>query len=277
MNDSLNYAYDNGLLSNSQRQAVITLLEKSGKNRLLVKNWRPISLLNCDYKILSKCIAQRLKTVISTIIHPNQTGFVKGRNNSDAIRTLLNILDDTVSRHLSGMLMTIDFEKAFDSVNWKFLMKTLESFHFGESVIKWVELFYNKISSCVMNKNVMSPYFNISRGVRQGDPLSPLLFIVSVELLAVNIRKKQNIKGIKFSGKEIKMMTYADDTTAIISSLDDAKRFLTAVNNFGKASGLLINKEKSEALWIGDLKECSDKPLGIKWPKAIKILGIFIS
>ena len=63
-------------------------------------------------------------------------------------------------------------------------------------------------------------------------------------------------------------MTYADDTTAIISSLDDAKKILTVVNNFGKASGLLINKEKSEALWIGDLKECNDKPLGIKWPKA---------
>jgi len=164
-------------------------------------------LLNCDYKILSECIAERLKRVISTIIHPNQTGFVKGRNMSDAVRTLLDILDDTVSRHLSGMLMTIDFEKAFDSVNWKFLLKALESFNFGESVIKWVELFYNKISSCVMNKNITSPYFNISRGVRQGDPLSPLLFIVSVELLAVNIRKNQNIKGIEFSGKEIKMMT----------------------------------------------------------------------
>ena len=277
MKNSFNYAYDNGSLSNSQRQAVITLLEKSGKSRLLIKNWRPISLLNCDYKILSKCIAERLKKVIPTIIHPNQTGFVKGRNMSDAIRTLLDILDDTVSRHLSGMLMTIDFEKAFDSVNWKFLMKALKSFNFGESVIKWVQLFYNDISSCVMNKNVTSTYFNISRGVRQGDPLSPLLFIISVELLAVNIRNNQNIKGIKFSGKELKMMTYADDTTAIISSLEDAKRFVTVVNNFSKASGLLINKEKSEALWLGELKECNDKPMGIKWPKAVKILGIFIS
>ena len=92
MKDSFNYSYDNGLLSNFQRQAVITLLEKSGKNRLLVKNWCPISLLNCDYKILSKCIAQRLKRVISTIIHPNQTGFVKGHNVSDAIKTLLIFL-----------------------------------------------------------------------------------------------------------------------------------------------------------------------------------------
>ena len=277
MQESFNYSYETGLLSNSQRQAIITLLEKSGKNRLLLKNWRPISLLNCDYKILTKCIAERLKKVIPTIIHHNQTGFVKGRNMSDSLRTLLDILDDTVARNISGMLMTIDFEKAFDSVNLKYLNKALESFNFGESVRKWVTIFYNNVSSCVMNKNATSAYFDISRGVRQGDPLSPLLFIISVELLAVNIRNNNNIKGIKFSGNEIKMMTYADDTTAVVSSLDDAKRFLKVVNDFSKASGLKINKEKSEALWLGSLKECNDKPMGIEWPEAIQILGIYIS
>ena len=189
---------------------------------------------------------------------------------SDSLRTLLDILDDTVARNISGMLMTIDFEKAFDSVNLKYLNKALESFNFGESVRKWVTIFYNNVSSCVMNKNATSAYFDISRGVRQGDPLSPLLFIISVELLAVNIRNNNNIKGIKFSGNEIKMMTYADNTMAVVSSLDDAKRFLKVVNDFSKASGLKINKEKSEALWLGSLKECNDKPMGIEWPEAIK-------
>ena len=166
------------------------------QDRLLLKNWRPISLLNCDYKILTKCIAERLKKVIPKIIHHNQTGFVKGRNMSDSLRTLLDILDDTVARNIGGILMTIDFEKAFDSVNLKYLNKALESFNFGESVRKWVTLFYNNVSSCVMNKNATSAYFDISRGVRQGDPLSSLLFIIAVELLAVNIRNNRNINGI---------------------------------------------------------------------------------
>ena len=152
------YAYENGLMNVSQRQAVISLLDKPGKNRMYINNWRPISLLNCDYKIMSKCIAERFKRILPIIIHENQVGFVKGRNISEAIRTIIDILDDTAKRNLSGILLTIDFEKAFDTLDWTFLENTLTAFNFGKSAIRWVKLFYNDISSCVINNNVTTPF-----------------------------------------------------------------------------------------------------------------------
>ena len=82
---------------------------------------------------MSKCIEERLKKVLPKIIHENQVGFIKGRNIIDAIRTILDILSDTVKRNIGGIILTIDYEKAFDSVNWKFLEKCLEAFNFGEN------------------------------------------------------------------------------------------------------------------------------------------------
>ena len=121
MTVSFNYSFDNGILTTSQRQAVITLLEKKGKDRTYIKNCRPISLLNVDYKILSKCLAERMKTFLPNLIHHSQNGFIKGRSIHDVLRTISDILEDTVSKKVNGMLMTIDFEKAYDSVAWECL------------------------------------------------------------------------------------------------------------------------------------------------------------
>ena len=97
----------------SQRQAVISLIEKKGKDRLFINNWRPISLLNVDYKIFSKCIAERLKRVLPKLIQPTQTGYVKSRNSSDVIRTVMDIIEETDSAKSEGILLTIDFAKSF--------------------------------------------------------------------------------------------------------------------------------------------------------------------
>ena len=127
-------------MSPSQRQAVITLLDK-GKYRNLLKNWRPISLLNIDYKITSKVIAQRLTKHLDKIIHPNQTGFVKGRNISENTRTLLDILDYLKQTNKPGILINIDFEKAFDSIEWAFLMSVLRKFNLGDDFFRHDDFF----------------------------------------------------------------------------------------------------------------------------------------
>jgi len=101
-------------------------------------------------------------------------------------------------------MMAIDFEKAFDSLNWNFLHKSLEFFGFGESFFGWIKTFYKNISSCVINNGFSTPSFNINRGIRQGDPLSPSLFIIVLELLALSIRTNDQIKGIAVDGSEIK-------------------------------------------------------------------------
>ena len=211
--DSFNHSLENGILSNSQRQGVISLSEKRDRDRLSIGNWRPITLLNNDYKLLTKSIAERLKRVMPSIIHPNQTGFIKDRNIAENLRILFDILDDVMKRKLGGMLMTLDIEKAFDTLHWNFMIKSLQTFNFGSNFINMVQIFYNNISSCVLNNNLTSKYISIHRGVRQGDPLSSLLFVIAIEILNVKIRDDRNIHGIMFSNEELKVLNYADDTT----------------------------------------------------------------
>ena len=110
-------------------------------------------------------------------------------------------------------MTAIDFEKAFDSVNWNFLSKSLESFGFGESFRAWIDMFYNNISSSVTNNDFSTTSFNLKKGVWQGDPISPSLFIIVLELLAICVRNDKQIRGIKVDGNELKLVIFADDMT----------------------------------------------------------------
>ena len=276
--DSFNQSYTEGELTASQKQAVITLLDK-GKDRTQLKNWRPISLLNVDYKIASKAITNRLIPLLPSLIHTNQVGYVKRRNITDNIRSVIDIMEYLKDRQLPGIMINIDFEKAFDSVNWLFLETMLQNLNFGPSFIKWIKTFYTNISSCITNNGYTSNYFPIQRGVRQGDPLSPYLFILVVEMMACKIRQDERVEGIKLNDtSEIKLLQYADDTNGLLKDLNSARHFLRAVEEFGSFSGLKLNKEKTEAMWLGSNRNNHQKPLGILWPDhPLKILGIYAS
>ena len=117
----------------------------------------------------------------------------------------------------------------------------------------------------------------IERGVRQGDPLSPYLFVTAIEILAIAIRNQDDIKGIKINYLETKLLQFADDTTVVLSDLDSARALFVLLNRFEKVSGLKLNVAKTEAMWIGSLQHCENKPLGVKWKTCIKFLGIFIT
>ena len=176
--DSLNYSYECCELSNSQKQAVITLIEKKGKDKRNICNWRPLSLINVDTKIGSKAIATRLQKVLGEIIHFNQNAYVKGRTILDAVRTIDDILEYTERKNISEILVAIDFQKAFDSIKRSFMVKAHSAFNFGPSLIHWIQTFYKNITSIVMNNGYTTTPFQILQGVRQGDPLSPYLFIM---------------------------------------------------------------------------------------------------
>ena len=165
LTDSLNHSYIHGELSNSQKQAIIRLIEKKGKDRRYIKNWRPISLLNVDTKIASKALALRLEKVLPFVINDDQYAYVKNRTIFDAVRSIDDIMEYTRINQVPGLMVAIDFEKAFDSLSWNFLSNALRSFNFGNSFINWISVFtptYQVVSrtmvshpQCLKSKEVL--------------------------------------------------------------------------------------------------------------------------
>ena len=247
--DSLNYSHDHGELSKSQKEAVKTLIQKKDRDRRLIKNWRPIFLVNVDVKIGSKAIAKRLEKVLPYIIHRDQNAFVKGRTIFDAVRTINDVVDFTEMKGCKGIMSAVDFEKAFDSLRLDFLLKSLGTFGFGASFITWIRTFYKNITSCVVTGNgFFTPSFQVKRGVRQGDPLSPSLFIIVLELLAISIRNNHRIKGITVGGGggEIKLVNFADDMTTFVRDKQSYLTLFIVIILFGTHNGLKIDRDKTD-------------------------------
>ena len=242
-------------MSCTQRKAVITLIEKQGKDRTLMENRRPISLINVDAKIISKAIAARVKDVLPSIIHHNQTGYVKDRYIGETVRSIFDIMAFTDNENIPGILIFIDFRKAFDTLEWHYLFSCLKAFNFGPDLINWVRTFYQNIQSCVISNGLAWDYFTLERGVRQGDPLSPYLFLLAIETLAISIRQNPEIEGIKIGKNETKLLQYADDTTAVLSNLNSANALFQQMNLFKNLCGLEVNSSKTEGMWIGSLKK----------------------
>ena len=191
----LNSCYVSGCLSLSQRRGVISLSFKKG-DRLDPKNWRPISLLNVDYKRAARVIAGRLLKVIHLVVDKDQTCGVPCRYIGENVALLRNVVFFSTSFDVPVAILSSDQEKAFDRVNWDFMRATLSTMGFGPSFISWVNLFYNRVQSAVNVNGYLSPFFFLSGGVRQGCPLSPLLFVLVSEVLAVNIRCNPCICGL---------------------------------------------------------------------------------
>ena len=167
---SFNAAYDANELTISQRRGVITLIPKEDGSLLELSNWRPITLLNVDCKVAAKVIAKRIEPLLPNLVHTDQTGFIKGRYIGQNIRLIIDIMEQTKSQNIPGILISLDFQKAFDSLEWSFMMKTLDTFNFGSSIRRWIRTFYANIESTVINNGFITNWFNPSRGVRQGCP-----------------------------------------------------------------------------------------------------------
>ena len=275
-------ALEKGELTVSQKRGIITLLHK-GNDRKDLNNWRPITILNTDYKILSKVIASRLQLVISDIISTSQKGFVKGRNITELIRHI----DDTINlanrSNTSGIIAAVDFSKAFDSVSKQAIKNVLYKFNFGPKFIKLVSVLLNNSESCVKNAGWLSSWFPCEKGVRQGCCASPYLFLLVAEVMSIKLRGTTNIKGINFENLNIsipKILQYADDTTLILNDEYELETALDIVDKFGKLCGLKLNRNKSSVLAIGGYKRNYHSQSEVKWIKEdeyIKITGIFFN
>ena len=279
--ETMNYSFREGELTTSQKQGVITLIAKKGKNKLFIENYRPITLLNVDLKIGSKALAMRLKNILPNIIHPDQVAFVKDRYIGEAVRTVIDTLFYSKIMNIYGSLISLDFKKAFDSLNHQFLSNVLKVFNFGPQFCNYIKVLYNDIESCVMNDNISTGYFKVGKGVRQGDPLSPYLFILAVETLAIHIRANPKIIGIKINEQdELKLSMYADDITIFISDNQCFSDVITTLNDFEMFSSLSLNYDKTKAMNIGpgeayDIHRLNTK--NIEFVRVITILGVDIS
>ena len=168
------------------------------KSKKYIKNWRPISVLSVIYKINSASIANRLKPHLDYLISKTQTGFLTGRYIGENAHLVYDILQETEKNKIPGLLMLIDFEKAFDSVSWSFLYRTLKLFNFQESFIRWIRTFNTNVKAYVTQSGFLSASINIERGCRQGDPIAPYLFILCAQILCYMIIQNKKIRGINF-------------------------------------------------------------------------------
>ena len=218
-----------------------------------------------------------MESVLPSIIHFNQCAYVKGRTIFDAVRTIDDILDYTEKSKINGRMIAIDFEKVVVSVSREFLFRTLSAFCFGPSFTQWIHTFYKNISGCVLNNGFSTAPFEIQRDVRQGDPLSPYLFIITLEILAIATRRNKDIQGIIVDEEEIKLGLFAYDLTAFLRNDKSLTVFLDLVQNFGKCSGLIINHEKSEIIFLGNATSLLPNHTmfkGTKIKKSVKLLGV---
>ena len=268
----------NGILPQTLKEGIIVLLPKPNKPRDLLKSYRPITLLNVCYKIISGTIANRLKENLQKIIDSCQTAYLKGRFIGDNIRTIYDLVQLMKCKTVSGILLSLDIEAAFDSVNWSFIQNVLEARGFPSNIIGWFNTMYYGSFSRVLYNGHLSGKINLSRSCRQGDALSCYLFILVMDVLAHKIKQNVDIKGIRICNKEHKVLMYADDTVCLIEpSRRSISELFKELGWFAKFSGLSPNLDKTQAMWIGASFRDTEKfqrEVTLNWQERLKILGI---
>ena len=265
-------------LSLDQGRGIISLMEKPGKNLLKIPHWRPLSLLNLDAKLYSKILANRLYTTLPKIIKHEQAGFMKGRNIGENLMDLTTVIEQCNEQDIPGLIVGIDFEKAFDTVSWNSFFRILAKFNYGEKFTLMIKNLFKNITSCTINNGHASSWIPLQQGLRQGCCFSPPAFLLVVEILSAKIIENENIVGIQVGHINKKHAQFADDLWASLratqGSLDN---FLETVEAFCKYTGLKVNYDKTQILRIGSLKGSQAQLYtqhAIAWSRRIKILGI---
>jgi len=221
------------------------------ENPKIVGDYRPISLMNISLKLITKILANRLQLQILKLVHQNQYGFIRSRSIQDCLAWSYEYIHQCHHSKRAILVLKLDFEKAFDIVEHSVILKMLSHLGFPELWIQWVSNILSSALSSVLLNGVSSKIFKCKRGVRQGDPLSPLLFVLAAELLQIIVNKAESqnllIKPLPIPGEDFLIVQYADDTLMFLHA--DARQliFLKAMlNSFAASTGLKVNYGKSQ-------------------------------
>ena len=274
---SLEASIQKGELTDSQKRSIIRLIQKKGKDSSQLKNWRPISLMNCDAKIFSRLITGRLESVICNLCSEEQLAYVKGRNITEGNRVIDYMINYMEQSNKEGYVVGFDFEKAFDSVSHEFIRTVLQCNGFPVQFIQLFDTLYKGAESAVMNNGLTTPYFPLERSCRQGDCLSPYLFIIALEPLIRMIKANHEISGFNPINQVIKVSAYADDMTGFVHDEKELSAFIKTIKEFGESSGLQLNMGKTEALHVSQSPKSAfeDEALqGVTFVRHLKVTGI---
>ena len=245
---NMNYAHAHKRFSLDQRRGVVKMLPKKNKAPSRVGNLRPITLLNVDYKMITKALAQRVKHVLPKIIHVDQAGFVANRflgSHVLDVQTLVHVLEHQAENENLGLL-SLDICKAFDTVDWGFLRLVLRSYGFPPYFLNWIVAMQEQVELRVLNNGHLSSPISVRNGVAQGCSLSPYLFILVIETLAEFLRSNTRLKGFTFGTYQKIISLVADDCLLTLeASVDNFIELHSALTHFSAMSGLQINFDKS--------------------------------
>ena len=274
--------YDRKRLHETARKGILNLIPKPNKDSRQIKNLRPITLLNTDYKIIEKAIANKMIPALQHIIHKDQRGFMKERRISVNIRKMLDIMHHAEKEDLEAVILSLDFVKCFDKCSFSILHGSLDFFGFSEVVKVWTEILYDDFSVSIQNNGHFSSRIPIKKGVHQGGCCSSVYFLVIAEILALALRDNENIEGITIKDIKNILNQFADDMDIFSLAKEKSIRsILDELNRFHKHSGFTVSYDKTTLYRIGSLRH-SDAQLynmdEFVWSNQdINVLGVTIA
>jgi exonuclease III len=255
--------YEYGKFERSLNATFISLIPKK-INAVNIRDFRPISLIGCIYKLLAKVLANRLALVLDGIISESQNSFVGGRKILDSVLIANECVDSRIKSHIPGLICKLDIEKAYDHVNWDCLYTLMDRMGFGAKWISWMRACTSTVRFSVLVNGSPTGFFESSRGLRQGDPLSPLLFLLIMEVLSRMLRssvEKGFIRGFQvgrgdMTSVSVSHLLYADDTILFCDAHPEQLLYIRMVLTcFEAVTGLKVNMTKSEMVPIGEVTD----------------------
>uniref|UniRef100_A0A2N9HB31 Reverse transcriptase domain-containing protein n=1 Tax=Fagus sylvatica TaxID=28930 RepID=A0A2N9HB31_FAGSY len=256
-----------------------------------IRDFRPISLIGSVHKLLSKVLAARFRLVLDGLISDSQNAFVGGCQMLDSVLIANECLDSRIRSKVPGLICKLDIEKAYDHVNWDCLLYLLSRMGFGSKWIQWIHMCISSVRFSVLVNGSLAGFFNSSRGLRQDDPLSPLLFLLVMEVLSRLLKKMEEggfICGFQVGvaigeGLGVSLLLYVDDTILFCDACPEQLSYIRRVLTcFEAATGLRVNMSKSEMMPIGevenlsslaDILSCRIGALPMSYLEAISIQG----